>query len=276
MKVVLFCGGMGLRLRDYSENVPKPMVPIGYRPILWHIMKYYAHYGHKDFVLALGYKADAIKEYFLRYDECVSNDFVLSGGGKSVELIDSDIRDWRITFVDTGVRSGIGRRLKLVQPYLEGEDTFLANYADNLTDCPLPVICDRFVAGNKVCTLLAARPRLSFHVVAVDGASTVSGIHPMSSAGLWINGGYFAFKRRIFDYLNLGDDLVGDAFPALIRDGEVNAYSHEGFWASMETFKDRQELEDLYVRGEAPWAVWESAKAAIRARGNNHVAASLR
>lgn len=267
MKVVLFCGGMGLRLRDYSEKIPKPMVPIGYRPILWHIMKYYAHFGHKDFILALGYKADVIKDYFLRYDECVSNDFVLSAGGKSIELLDSDINDWRITFVDTGVPSGIGRRLKLVEPYLGNEEVFLANYADNLTDCPLPAVCDQFLESNQVCTFVAARPRLSFHVLEMNGGAAVTGIHPMKTAGLWINGGYFVFQRRIFEYLDGGDDLVSDAFPSLIKDGQINAYRHEGFWASMETYKDRQELEDLYVSGEAPWAVWTPDKAARRLGG---------
>jgi glucose-1-phosphate cytidylyltransferase len=112
MKVVLFCGGLGMRMREYSEAVPKPMVPIGYRPILWHVMKYYAHYGHKDFILCLGYKADVIKKYFLEYDECVTNDFVLSKGGKNVKLLANDIQDWNIMFVDTGLASNIGQRLK--------------------------------------------------------------------------------------------------------------------------------------------------------------------
>src|SRR2546425_10867042 len=116
MKVVLFCGGMGMRLRDYDENVPKPMVPIGYRPILWHVMKYYAHFGHKDFILCLGHRADAIKNYFRNYDECVSNDFVLSDGGRRLELLHSDIGDWRITLVDTGINANIGQRLKAVEP----------------------------------------------------------------------------------------------------------------------------------------------------------------
>ena len=138
MKVVLFCGGLGMRLREYSETIPKPMVNIGYRPILWHVMKYYAHYGHKDFILCLGYRADAIKNYFLNYNECTSNDFVLSGGGKKLQLFNSDIHDWRIVFADTGINSNIGQRLKAVEKYLEGEDEFLANYSDGLTDMPLP------------------------------------------------------------------------------------------------------------------------------------------
>ena len=134
MKVVLFCGGLGMRLRDYSETIPKPMVPVGYRPILWHVMRYYAHYGHKEFILCLGYRADAIKRYFLEYDETISNDFVITGGGKQVDLLASDIQDWKITFVDTGLNSNIGQRLKAVQPFLEGERTFLANYSDGVSD----------------------------------------------------------------------------------------------------------------------------------------------
>src|SRR5262245_21240349 len=117
MKVVLFCGGFGLRMRDYAEHIPKPMVPVGYRPILWHVMKYYAHFGHKDFILCLGYRGDAIKQYFLNYNECLSNDFILKNGGKELKLYNEDIQDWRITFVDTGMNSSIGERLRVVEKY---------------------------------------------------------------------------------------------------------------------------------------------------------------
>ena len=134
MKVVLFCGGLGTRLGELTEDVPKPLVKIGYRPILWHLMKYYAHYGHKDFILCLGYKADKIKDYFLNYNEYISNDFTMSNGGKDIELQKSDIADWKITFVDTGLRANIGQRLKAVEKYLEGEEMFLANYSDGLTN----------------------------------------------------------------------------------------------------------------------------------------------
>ena len=137
MKVVLFCGGRGLRLREHSEAIPKPMVPIGYRPILWHVMRYYAHYGHRDFILCLGYRGDAIKDYFLHYSEAVSNDFVLSDGGRQIELLTSDIADWRITFADTGLDTTIGERLRRVRHLLAGEEIFLANYGDTLTDAPL-------------------------------------------------------------------------------------------------------------------------------------------
>ena len=144
MKVVLFCGGAGMRLRGYSEDVPKPMVTIGARPVLWHVMKYYAHFGHKDFILCLGYKASVIKNYFLEYEESVSNDFVFSQGGRKLEFMQRDIDDWNITFVDTGSRATIADRLRLVEPYLEGEEMFLANYSDGLTDFHLPKMIQEF------------------------------------------------------------------------------------------------------------------------------------
>ena len=155
MKVVLFCGGQGMRMREFSETIPKPMVPIGYRPIMWHLMRYYAHFGHKDFILCLGYRGDSIKEYFLNYKEWLSNDFVLSGGGADVQLLSSDIDDWRITFVDTGTHSNIGERLRAVRPHLEGEEIFLANYSDGLTDAPL----DRVRSTSS--TNVAESPRSS-------------------------------------------------------------------------------------------------------------------
>jgi glucose-1-phosphate cytidylyltransferase len=165
MKVVLFCGGFGMRMREHSEALPKPMVAIGYRPILWHVMKYYAHYGHKDFILCLGYKADVIKKYFLEYNECVSNDFVLSRGGKSLKLLSSDIHDWDITFVDTGLTSNIGQRLKAVQRQLEGEQMFLANYTDGLSDVPLPAVIKSFKNSENVACFVSVKPRASFHFI---------------------------------------------------------------------------------------------------------------
>ncbi len=216
MKVVLFCGGLGMRIRD-AEDIPKPMVHIGQRPILWHVMKYYAHYGHKDFVLCLGYKAEAIKNYFLNYNECTSNDFVLSGGGKNLELINSDIHDWRITFADTGVSSNIGVRLKAVQKYLEGEEEFLANYSDGLTDLSLGQQIDHFHEQNKVASFLCVRPHLSYHTVSVaqGNGGLVSDIRPITSGDLRINGGFFIFKRQIFDYVREKEELSGRAFPAV-------------------------------------------------------------
>ena len=259
MKVVLFCGGLGMRLREYSEQIPKPMVPIGYRPIIWHVMKYYAHYGHKDFILCLGYKADAFKSYFLNYNECMSNDFVLSQGGKKMQLLNSDIQDWRITFVDTGTASNIGQRLKAVEKHLEGEEVFLANYTDGLSDVPLPDYIDYFQEKQRIASFLCVRPTHSFHVVSVNN-DLVSAIQHMSRADIWMNGGYFIFRNDIFKYMKDGEELVEQPFQRLIHQEQLLAYRYNGFWGCMDTFKDKQTLDDMYARGEAPWEVWKTAQ----------------
>jgi glucose-1-phosphate cytidylyltransferase len=263
MKVVLFCGGMGLRIRD-SENTPKPLVQIGYRPMLWHVMKYYAHYGHKDFILCLGFGADAIKRYFLNYSECTSNDFVLSEGGRKVELYSNDIQDWRITFVDTGVSSNIGQRLRAVKKYLSGEEEFLANYGDGLSDLPVPEQLEHFRLNNKIASFLCVLPNLSYHVVSTDpDSSLVTGINPIANGSIRINGGYFIFKKEIFDYIREGDELVLEPFERLIAEKQLIAFNYDGFWAGMDTFKDRQQLENLWSSGKAPWQVWKD-------NGNGH------
>ena len=260
MKVVLFCGGLGMRLRDYSDNIPKPMVEIGYRPILWHIMKYYAYFGHKEFILCLGYRADVIKNYFLNYNECISNDFVLSKGSKELKLITSDIDDWNITFLDTGYSSNIGQRLLAVKDYLKGEDIFLANYADGLTDMHLPSQIDHFIARDTIASFVAVKPRHSFHVVSLENDDRVSEIQHLTKSRIWINGGFFIFKKEIFEYLQNGEELVEEPFQRLIEEGELITYKHEGFWASMDTFKDKQQLGEMYRNGNAPWQVWNSKK----------------
>ena len=254
MKVVLFCGGMGMRMREYSESIPKPMVPIGYRPILWHIMKYYAFYGHKDFILCLGHRADYIKNYFRTYDECVSNDFVLDGG--KLDLLASDIHDWKITFVDTGLKTNIGGRLKAVQKYVAGEETFLANYADGLSDVPLPAVIAKFKESGAVASFVSVKPKASFHVMLADAKGCVKSIEHISTTGARINGGFFVLKPTIFDYMAEGDELVEAPFHRLIKEDALYSYAHDGFWNCMDTFKEQQELETLYGTGNAPWAVW--------------------
>jgi glucose-1-phosphate cytidylyltransferase len=258
MKVVLFCGGLGLRIRD-AEDIPKPMVQIGYRPILWHVMKYYAHFGHKDFILCLGHRADVIKNYFLNYNECVSNDFVLSQGGKNVHLLNSDIDDWRITFVDTGIDSNIGERLKAVEQHLEGEEEFLANYSDGVTDLPLLAQIEHFRRQDKIACFLCVHPKLSYHMVSLENSSgLITGIHAMNNGHLRINGGFFIFKRKIFDYIRPTEELINEPFQRLLGEGQLIGYSYDGFWASMDTFKDKQHLESLYSGGGAPWEVWKA------------------
>ena len=258
MKVVLFCGGQGMRIRD-AENLPKPMVNIGLRPLLWHVMKYYAHFGHKDFILCLGHRADAIKNYFLNYNECLSNDFILSAGGKKLELLSSDIQDWRITFADTGIGANVGQRLRAVEKYLEGEKEFLANYSDGLTDLPLPRQLEHFHEHGKVASFMCVRPNLSYHVVSLKaGSSLVSNIHAIDNGDVRVNGGYFIFRKEIFDYLRDREELVEEPFHRLLREQQLVGYSYDGFWASMDTFKDRQQLESLYSTGAAPWEVWRA------------------
>jgi glucose-1-phosphate cytidylyltransferase len=259
MKVVLFCGGLGLRIRD-AENIPKPMVQIGYRPILWHVMKYYAHYGHKDFILCLGHRADAVKNYFLNYNECVSNDFILSGGGKKLELFNSDIHDWRITFADTGINSNIGQRRRAAEKYLEGEEEFLANYSDGLSDLPLPEQLEHFHRHGKIASFLCVRPNLSYHIVSLQegDASLVSGIHAINNGTVRINGGFFIFNRGIFDYIGEREELVNGPFQRLVEKNQLIGYPYDGFWASMDTFKDKQQLESLCTEGVAPWEVWKT------------------
>ena len=255
MKVVLFCGGLGTRLRDYGDNIPKPLVPIGYRPIIWHVMKYYAHFGHTDFILCLGYRADRIKEYFLNYNECLSNDFKLSKGGKSVALLQSDIQDWNITFVDTGLATSIGERMRRVASHVDGEEMFLANYADGLTDFHLPTLIDRFQQSSCVGAFLCARPSQTFHVVQLGADQMVRGIQYVRDTGILVNAGFYVFRRQIFDFLQPGEDLVGGAFQRLVERGLLLGLPCERFWA-MDTFKEQQELSDLYERGEAPWELW--------------------
>ncbi len=255
MKVVLFCGGQGTRLRDYDENVPKPMVTIGYRPIMWHLMKYYAHYGHKDFILCLGYKADVIKKYFIEYNECLSNDFVMSGGGQKVELINSDIHDWKITFVDTGPVSPIGERLRQVRPYLAGEELFLANYTDCLTDLDLDAYVDNFRRRDCVAGLVTVPPSVSFHYVTAENG-LVESLRDVRRTRLRVNGGFFIFRQAIFDYLRPDEDLVDGPFHRLIEARQLLAYEYDGFWKALDTFKDKQQIDEMLARGERPWEVW--------------------
>jgi glucose-1-phosphate cytidylyltransferase len=256
MKVVLFCGGLGMRIREAGESIPKPMVTIGYRPILWHVMKYYAHFGHKDFVLCLGYRGDIIKDYFLNYSECLSNDFVLSEGGKKLELMGSDIHDWKITFVETGATANIGQRLTAIEKHVRDEPVFLANYSDGLTDLSLPMHIDHFRQQEAVASFVSVRPNLSYHLVSVEDGGRVTDIQEIRRAPIRINGGFFVLRNEIFDHIRDGEELVVEPFQRLVRSRRLAAYEYDGFWMSMDTFKDRQQLEEIYAKGGAPWEVW--------------------
>jgi glucose-1-phosphate cytidylyltransferase len=255
MKVVIFCGGLGVRMGEETQRIPKPMIPIGSRPILWELMHYYAAWGHTDFVLCLGYKGDAIREYFLNYNEALFNDFVLEGNGSAakIKLLSRDVGSWRITFVDTGVNTTIGGRLKAVEPYLADEDAFLATYGDGLTDAPLDDVIRAFGESGKMGTFLSVRPQVNAHIVHSDGNGTLLGVEEMSNSDVRINGGFFVFKREILDWIEPGDELVEETFARLIPRGELGLYRYDGFFGPMDTIKDRQRLEALHESGEAPW-----------------------
>ena len=257
MKVVLFCGGLGTRLREHSDTIPKPLVNVGYRPILWHLMRYYAHYGHKDFILALGYRGDLIREYFLNYNECMSNDFVLSGARESVELMSRDLDDWRITFVDTGLHSNLGQRLLRVRRYLAGETEFLANYADGLSDVSLDQQIEDFRRRQVTASFVAVRTGQSFHSVQSEDDGIVTGFGQISESDFWINGGFFCLRKEIFDAIEEGDELVEKPFQRLIAQRKLAVYRHSGYWQSMDTFKDKITLDRMEARGDCPWMVWK-------------------
>jgi glucose-1-phosphate cytidylyltransferase len=263
MKVVLFCGGLGMRMRTGDDPRPKPMMTVGDRPVLWHIMRYYAHFGYTEFVLCLGYGGQYVKDYFLNYEETASNDFVLSGGGRDVELLSSDISDWRITFVDTGLHTQIGERLRRVRHHLGDDEMFLAHYGDVLTDAPMDDLVDTLAGSDAVGSLLAIRPPGSFHVVLADDDNRVSGFRSASDLPLRVNGGFFVFRQGIFDYLEEGDDLVTDACVRAAQDGRLIAIPYDGFWRPMDTLKERASLEALYWSGESPWALWRRAAPAV-------------
>jgi glucose-1-phosphate cytidylyltransferase len=244
-------------MRDGVTNAPKPMAMIGDRPLLWHVMRYYAHYGHTEFVLCLGYGASVVKDFFLNYDETRSNDFVLSGGAGEVELFKTDISDWRITFVDTGLHSAIGERLRRVRRFVDGDEMFLANYADVFTDASLPDMISRFSASDAVVSLLAVPPQSSHHVVDVNDTGLITQVTPVRELRQWENGGYFVLRPEVFDYLNRDEDLVEDVLPRLVPKGRVLAYQYKGYWSPADTVKERARLDDMYHQGNCPWMIWD-------------------
>jgi glucose-1-phosphate cytidylyltransferase len=260
MKVVLFCGGLGTRLREHSDTIPKPLVNIGYRPILWHLMRYYAHFDHKDFILCLGYRGDLIREFFLDYRGAMATDFVLSEGGRRIELLEEGVDDWRITFVDTGMHSNLGQRLMRVRHLLEDEQMFLANYSDGLSDLPLNQHLAKFRESDAVASFLSVRPSQSFHAVHADARGLVTAIEPVNASDYWINGGFFCLRQGIFDYIQPGEELVEQPFKRLIAEKRLCTVKYEGFWGAMDTFKDKITLDRMEARGDCPWMVWNCAK----------------
>jgi glucose-1-phosphate cytidylyltransferase len=255
MKVVIFCGGLGVRMGEETRQIPKPMISIGGKPILWHIMRYYADWGHAEFILCLGYKGEVIKDYFLSHEGALFNDFVLEHdvSGTRLEVIPGRTDDWRITFVDTGIDSNIAERLKAVEQHIGDDEAFLATYGDGLTDAPLDDVIGTFHTTGKTALFLSVRPAFNAHLVETDADGTVVSVSDMSTSSVRINGGFFVLRREILDQIEPGDELVEETFARLIVQGELAAYPHDGFFGPMDTIKDRQTLEKLHQSGKAPW-----------------------
>jgi len=257
MKVVLFCGGLGTRLREQAETIPKPLVTIGYRPLLWHLMRYYAHFGHREFILCLGYRGDLIREYFLSYREAMNNDFTWRDAGRSIELHGHDVQGWSVTCVDTGLHSNIGQRLLRVAPYLRGESEFLANYADGLSNLPLDQMIEAFRARQAVASFASVRSPQSFHAVRADADGMVTALGSLQDTDMRINGGFFVMRSEVFNYINEGEELVEQPFARLIGARKLFAYAWDGFWQCMDTFKDKITYDRMEGKGDCPWKVWQ-------------------
>ena len=255
MKVVIFCGGFGVRMGEETQRIPKPMIEIGGRPILWHIMRYYAMWGHEDFILCLGYKGEVVKQFFLSYNGALLNDFVLdhSADGTKLELLSRDLDKWRITFVDTGLNATIGERLKAVESFIGADDAFLATYGDGLTDAPLTHVIQTFQESGKKAMFLSVRPQFNAHIVTADANGNVQSVEDLSRSHVRINGGFFVLKREVLELIEPGDELVEETFARLIAEQQLVAYPYEGFFGAMDTIKDRQSLENLHESGAAPW-----------------------
>lgn len=250
VKVVLFCGGYGLRLRDHEPRIPKPVVPLGGEPLVLHVMRYYAHFGHKEFVLCLGYKGDVVQRVLVEALE--SKPDLSSGYGDSNQRVS----DWTVTFVDTGLDATIADRLVAVRPYLNQGEPFFANYSDSLSDVNLPDLEAERTRTGTVASFMCVRPHLSLHHVSVDELTgTVTSIQSIREA-LRINGGFFAMDQRIFDYIEPGDELVEQPFGRLMRAGLLHGHLYDGFWSTIDTYKDHMRLSALLQRGPGPWQPW--------------------
>ena len=259
MQVAILCGGRGTRIRGSGENVPKPMIKIGAYPILWHIMKTYSHWGHKDFILCLGYRGWDIKEYFLNY-QAMQSDFTVSGGGKVDYLQEAtgDEREWRITCADTGLEALTGARVKRIEKYIEG-DTFMLTYGDGVADIDIEKLVKFHKDHGRIATLTAVRPPSRFGDLEIDEEGVIRSFQEKPQVGgAVINGGYFVLDRKVFDYLDDREDLIFEREPLqnLARDGQLMAFPLDDFWLPMDTYREWQVLDDLWSSGEAPWKKW--------------------
>jgi glucose-1-phosphate cytidylyltransferase len=259
MKTVILCGGQGTRIRDVAADIPKPMITIGRYPILWHIMRGYAHWGHKEFVLCLGYQGHVIKQFFLNFQVLTADVTVtLNGGGKIEPRAIDGGHDWRVTLAETGLDALTGARVRRVRDYVKDDDTFMLTYGDGVGDVDISALLAFHRNHGKVMTVTGVRPPGRFGELEIDG-DRVTGFNekPQATEGR-ISGGFFVCSRRLFDYLDDSESLMLEMEPMqkLVRSGELMVYRHDSFWHPMDTSRDFKLLNELWAKGEAPWKVW--------------------
>lgn len=260
MKTIILCGGYGTRIREVADNIPKPMIPVGRFPILWHLMKYYASYGHRDFVLCLGYKAQLIKDFFLNYDVQTRDCTVTIGKGAAIEFhTPSEQAEWRVSLVDTGLETMTGGRVKKVRDYIGDDEEFMLTYGDGVSNVDIDALIRFHRAHGRVLTVTGVRPPGRFGELMCDEQSLVTEFNekPQATGGL-ISGGFFVCRRELFDYLDDRDDLVFEQEPmrALVRDRQLGVYEHANFWQCMDTSRDWQLLNGMLEQKKAPWVIW--------------------
>lgn len=258
MKTVILCGGRGTRLGEHGASVPKALIEIGGRPILWHLLKLYDHHQLNDFLLCLGYLGDAIKRYFLEH-RWLGSDFTLEMNPTGDHLLHEHQRrgeDWKITFVDTGLETNTGGRLHRVAKYLAGEEDFCVTYGDGLSNVDLRDLIDFHRSHGRIATLTAVNPRSNFGIMEIDADGAITNFQEKPLIREWVNGGFFVFNRRIFDYLTPDCILEREPLERLARERQLIAYRHAGFWKCMDTYKDNLEFNQLWDEGEAAWKVW--------------------
>ena len=259
MKTVILCGGRGTRLGEHGIAVPKALIKIGGRPLLWHLLRIYSHHGLNDFVLCLGYLGDAIKRYFLEH-HWLSADFTLEmsrSGDYRLHKLEGLNEDWKITFAETGLDTNTGGRIKLIENYLGDDRTFCVTYGDGLADIDLPKLIEFHRSHGKMATLTAVHPRSSFGLLRVDKDKAITEFVEKPVMKEWINGGFFVFNRGVFDYLSADCVLEREPFERLAEKRELMAYPHTGFWKCMDTYKDNIEFNQLWDAERAEWKVWE-------------------
>lgn len=256
MKVIILAGGFGTRLLEETTTIPKPMVQIGGRPILWHIMKHYAHHGFREFVIALGFKGEAIKQYFLQYHD-LSGDLTVHLASGTVDIHDGMSEDWKVTLIDTGVETLTGGRVGRLEPWV-GQGAFMLTYGDGVSDVDLVDLLRFHRAHGRIATVTAVRPAARFGDLKLEGDSVVMFSEKRQAGGGWVNGGYMVFEPRVFEYID-GDHTVleRDVLEKLAVERQLAAYRHEKFWQCLDTPRDLRLLEDFWFSGRPPWRVWQ-------------------